>query len=61
MSNLAFYATPIDFNKNDGLEKKLNDTKKPIIISTGMSTLDQIKTAVEFFDESLLSIFKGRR
>ena len=36
--------------------KKLNDTKKPIIISTGMSTLDQIKTAVEFFDESLLSI-----
>ena len=28
MSNLAFYATPIDFNKNDGLEKKLNDTKK---------------------------------
>lgn len=35
---------------------KLNDTKKPIIISTGMSTLDQIKTAVEFFDESLLSI-----
>ena len=35
---------------------KLNDTKKPIIISTGMSTLDQIKTAVEYFDESLLSI-----
>ena len=28
MSNLAFYATPVDFNKNANLEKKLNDTKK---------------------------------
>ena len=28
MSNLAFYATPVDLNKNANLEKKLNDTKK---------------------------------
>jgi hypothetical protein len=28
MSNLAFYATPIDFNKNDKLEQKVNEMKK---------------------------------
>lgn len=28
MSNLAFYATPIDFNKNEKLEHKVNEIKK---------------------------------
>jgi hypothetical protein len=28
MSNLAFYATPVDFNKNDKLEQKMNEIKK---------------------------------
>ena len=35
---------------------KLGDTNKPIIISTGMSTLDQIDKAVKFFNKDLLSI-----
>ena len=48
MSNLAFYATPIDFNKNDGLEKKLNDTKKNKLNSDLLKkitspSLDQVK------------------
>ena len=48
MSNLAFYATPIDFNKNDGLEKKLNDTKKNKLNSELLKkitspSLDQVK------------------
>ena len=35
---------------------KLSNTQKPVIISTGMSTLEQIDRAVQYFDKNLLSI-----
>jgi len=41
-----------DFN----LLEKLNEIKKSIIISTGMSTLGEIDAAVKIFDDNLLSI-----
>ena len=36
--------------------EKLNEINKPIIISTGMSTLDEIDAAVQVFKEDFLSI-----
>ncbi len=36
--------------------EKLNEINKPIIISTGMSTIDEIDAAVQIFNEDSLSI-----
>lgn len=36
--------------------EKLNEINKPIIISTGMSTIDEIDAAVQLFKEDFLSI-----
>ncbi len=36
--------------------QKIHDTKKPVIISTGMSTLEEIDKAVKVFDEQKLSV-----
>ena len=39
-----------------GMLNRLNKTNKPIIISTGMSTLEEIDVAVKSFNSDLLSI-----
>jgi N-acetylneuraminate synthase len=39
---------------DSGLLKKLAETRKPIFLSTGMSTMNQVKKAVEFLDQSRL-------
>ena len=39
MSNLAFYATPIDFKKNDKLNNKINEIKKNKINSNMLKKL----------------------
>jgi len=39
---------------DSGLLRKLAATKKPIFLSTGMSTMNQVKKAVEFLDQSKL-------
>lgn len=41
---------------DDGLLKKLRSTGRPIILSTGMSTMDQITHAVSILDSSKLII-----
>lgn len=38
------------------LLKRINETKKPVILSTGMSTMGQIKNAVSYFDKNRLII-----
>lgn len=38
------------------LLKRINDTKKPVILSTGMSTMEQIRNAVSYFDKHSLII-----
>jgi len=41
---------------NRGLLKKIRNTGKPIIMSTGLSTLEQVKKAVDFLGEENLVI-----
>ena len=36
MSNLAFFATPIDFNKNEVLDNKIKEAKKNNVITVGL-------------------------
>jgi N-acetylneuraminate synthase len=38
------------------LLEKINDTKRPVILSTGMSTMDEIKQAVNVFDPDNLIV-----
>ncbi|MCX7977045.1 MAG: N-acetylneuraminate synthase family protein [Bellilinea sp.] len=44
------YKVPSAALTDHGLLKKLRSTGRPIILSTGMSTIDQIKAAVELLD-----------
>ena len=50
------YKIPSACITDKSMLKKLRDTNKPIIISTGMSTLDEISEAASFFDNDTLSI-----
>lgn len=43
MSNLAFYATPIDFNKNEQIEQKIKDAKKTKLSLDALKRLAQPK------------------
>ena len=43
MSNLAFYATPIDFNKNEQIEQKRKDAKKTKLSLDALKRLAQPK------------------
>ena len=50
------YKVPSAALTDTGLVDKLNATRRPIILSTGMSTMDQIRTAVSHFDIDRLAI-----
>jgi N-acetylneuraminate synthase len=41
---------------DSNLLKAISKTKKPVIISTGMSTLQEIETAISYFDKSRIAI-----
>lgn len=41
---------------DEELLKKISQTNKPVIISTGMSSIDEIKTAISFFDEDRIAL-----
>ena len=46
MSNLAFYATPIDFNKNEQIEQKRKDAKKTKLSLDTLKRLAQPKEEI---------------
>ncbi len=50
------YKVPSAALTDHGLLRKLRSTGRPIILSTGMSTIDQIKAAVELLDTDNLII-----
>ncbi len=50
------YKVPSAALTDTGLVDKLNATGRPIILSTGMSTMEQIRTAVSHFDIDRLAI-----
>jgi len=50
------YKVPSACITDKSMMSKLNETKKPIIISTGMSTMAEIKEAASFFPKETLSI-----
>ena len=50
------YKVPSASLTDTGLVDKLNATGRPIILSTGMSTMEQIRTAVSHFDIDRLAI-----
>lgn len=41
---------------DETLLKKISDTNKPVIISTGMSSLEQIKKALSYFDKDKVAL-----
>lgn len=41
---------------DEELLKRINKTNKPVIISTGMSSIDEIKTAINFFDKDKIAL-----
>ncbi len=41
---------------DEELLKRINKTNKPLIISTGMSSIDEIKTAINFFDKDKIAL-----
>ncbi|MEW6180707.1 MAG: N-acetylneuraminate synthase family protein [Chloroflexota bacterium] len=50
------YKVPSAALTDHGLLRKLRSTRRPVILSTGMSTIDQIKAAVELLDMDNLII-----
>ena len=50
------YKVPSAALTDNGLIDKLNATKRPIILSTGMSTMEQIRASVAHFDIDRLAI-----
>lgn len=54
--NPVTYKIPSAALTDHGLLKKLNTTGRPVILSTGMSTVDQIKNAVQYLDMDNLVI-----
>ncbi len=50
------YKVPSASLTDTGLIDKLNSTGRPIILSTGMSTMEQIRTSVAHFDMNNLAI-----
>lgn len=56
MFNPVAYKIPSAALTDHGLLKKLNTTGRPIILSTGMSTIDQIRESVKLLDMDKLVI-----
>lgn len=54
--NPVAYKIPSAALTDHGLLKKLKTTGRPVILSTGMSTVDQIKNAVQYLDMGSLVI-----
>ncbi|GIV64228.1 MAG: N-acetylneuraminate synthase family protein [Chloroflexota bacterium] len=54
--NPVAYKVPSAALTDHGLLRKLRSTGRPVILSTGMSTIDQIKAAVELLDMENLII-----
>ncbi len=50
------YKVPSAALTDHGLLKKLHSTGRPVILSTGMSTIDQIRSAVQYLDMNNLVI-----
>jgi len=54
--NPVTYKVPSAALTDHGLLKKLHTTGRPVILSTGMSTVDQIRSAVQYLDMNNLVI-----
>ena len=54
--NPVTYKVPSAALTDHGLLKKLHSTGRPVILSTGMSTIDQIHSAVQYLDMNNLVI-----
>ena len=54
--NANLYKVPSACITDTNMLNALNDSSKPIIMSTGMSTIDEIKSAVSFFNKDNLAI-----
>jgi len=54
--NPVTYKVPSAALTDHGLLKKLHATGRPVILSTGMSTVDQIRSAVQYLDMNNLVI-----
>ncbi len=54
--NPVCYKVPSASLTDHTLLRKLRDTRRPVILSTGMSTMEQIETSVEQLDSSRLMI-----
>lgn len=54
--NPVTYKVPSAALTDHGLLKKLHSTGRPVVLSTGMSTVDQIRSAVQYLDMDNLII-----
>ena len=54
--NVAAYKVASASVTDEGLLRRIGETGRPVILSTGMSTLDQVDRAVSLFDPERLSI-----
>ncbi|MET0844020.1 MAG: N-acetylneuraminate synthase family protein, partial [Mycetocola sp.] len=54
--NVSAYKVASASVTDEGLLRRIGETGRPVILSTGMSTLDQVDRAVSLFDPARLSV-----